>query len=290
MIISVSGVEFVYKGQPALKHVTCEVLPGEVLAIFGVNGAGKSTLLKCMNHYLEEQKRCALLDKKEIAMVHRNERARNLGYVPRRGEEEMIVFDAVLFGRKPWLGWKASESDLEIVDRAIHLLGLGPLALRPLSTLSAGEAQKLLIARALAREAEVLLLDEPTSSLDVKNQVEIMALLKRVAREYNLTAAVSIHDLNLALRFADRFLMLKDGLIHSVTETSGISREMIREVCGIDVHLGEIGGRPVAVPVYEPIPETSSPSKGWRKTLRKTGSIGTRTSHSERIDGDQQGS
>ena len=253
MILSVGGIAFAYNGRPVLKDVTCEVLPGEILAILGVNGAGKSTLLKCMNGILKAQKGCVFLDKQNVALMERNERARNFGYVPQhRGEEEMTVFDAVLLGRKPWIGWSASERDLEIVDRVIHLLGLEPLALRPLRTLSGGEAQKVLIARALAQEPEVLLLDEPTNSLDVKNQVEIMTLLKRVVREHRLIATVSIHDLNLALRFADRFLMLKDGSVYTITEPDRISREMIRDVYGIDVLLGNIGGWPVAVPINEP--------------------------------------
>ena len=253
MILSVAGIEFSYNGRPVLKDVTCEVLPGEILAVLGVNGAGKSTLLKCMNGILKAQKGCVLLDKQEVALMERNERARNFGYVPQhRGEEEMVVFDAVLLGRKPWIGWSASErtwrswTGSSISWRS----SLSPSALY--STLSGGEAQKVLIARALAQEPEVLLLDEPTNSLDVKNQVEIMALLKRVVREHKLIAAVSIHDLNLALRFADRFLMLKDGSVYAITETSGISREMIRDVYGIDVLLGDIGGWPVAVPINEP--------------------------------------
>ncbi len=252
MILSVDGIEFAYNGSPVLKDVTCEVRPGEILAILGVNGAGKSTLLKCMNGLLKARKGCVLLDKQGVGLMDRNERARNFGYVPQhRGQEEMIVFDAVLLGRKPWIGWSASDRDLEIADRVIHLLGLENLALRPVRTLSGGEARKVLVARALAQEPEVLLLDEPTNSLDVKNQIEIMTLLKRVVREHKLIAAVSIHDLNLALRFADRFLMLKDGSVYATTETGGISRDMIRDVYGIEVLLGEIGGWPVAVPVSE---------------------------------------
>jgi iron complex transport system ATP-binding protein len=251
MIISVGDVKFVYRRHANLKDDICEVLQGEILAILGVNGSGKSTLLKYMNHFLEGRKRCVLVNKEEYAFTHRIEMARDFGYVPHRGHDEMTLFDAVLFGRKPWLGWEAVKEDLLVVERITHLLGLDSLALRPISTLSAGEAQKLLIARALAREAEVLLLDEPTSSLDVKNQVEIMTVLKRVVREYKLVAAVSIHDLNLALRFADRFLMIKDGSIYAITETNGVSPDLIREVCGIDVLLGEIGGWPVAVPAYE---------------------------------------
>lgn len=252
MILSVNGIEFAYNGRPVLDNVTCEVLPGEILAVLGVNGAGKSTLLKCMNRILKARKGSVLLGGQEVALMERNERARNFGYVPQhRKDEEMIVFDAVLLGRKPWINWTASDKDMEVVDRVIHILGLEPLALRPMRTLSGGEAQKVLIARALAQEPEVLLLDEPTNSLDVRNQVEIMNLLKRVVREHKLVAAVSIHDLNLALRFADRFLMLKDGSVYATTETGGVSREMIRDVYGIDVLLGEVGGWPVAVPLNE---------------------------------------
>ncbi len=252
MILSIAGVEFSYNGHPVLRDIRFRVEAGQILAVLGVNGAGKSTLLKCVNRVLKPAGGSILLDGREIREMDRNHLARRFGYVPqRRQEEEMLVFDAILLGRKPHIKWTASAKDMEIVERVIHDMGLTALALRPVNKLSGGEAQKVLIGRALAQEPDVLLLDEPTTSLDVKNQLEIMGLLAKTVKERNLLALVSIHDLNMALRFADRFLMLKDGAVYGVVGRNEVTEEMIREVYGVDVTLGTIGGWPVAVPIGE---------------------------------------
>ena len=159
------------------------------------------------------------------------------------------MFEAVLLGRRPYIRWAASERDYQVVDRVLGLLQLETLALRPLDSLSGGETQKVLLARALAQEPDVLLLDEPTSNLDLKNQLEVLHLISGAVREQGLSAVVSIHDLNLALRLGDTFLLLRDGRVHTIAPRQGLTREIIREVYGVEVEFGEIAGHPVVVMV-----------------------------------------
>ena len=134
-----------------------------------------------------------------------------------------------------------------MVERVLGLMQMGDLALRPLDSLSGGETQKVLLARALAQEPDVLLLDEPTSNLDLRNQLEALRLISRAVREQGLAAIVSIHDLNLALRLGDVFLLLRDGLVHAMAPREGLTCEIIREVYGVEVEMGEMAGHPVVV-------------------------------------------
>jgi iron complex transport system ATP-binding protein len=189
---------------------------------------------------------------RDLDDMSRTEAARHIGYVPQhRADEEMVVFDAVLLGRKPHIRWAATSRDMEITEQVIAQTGLSPLAMRPVNRLSGGEAQKVIIARALAQEPKVLLLDEPTNSLDVRNQLEIMGILGNLTKARGLVTIVSIHDLNLALRFADRFLLIKDGFICSAVDRNHLSPEMIGDAYGIEVVLSEIAGFPIAVPVND---------------------------------------
>jgi iron complex transport system ATP-binding protein len=139
---------------------------------------------------------------------------------------------------------------MHVVERILKLMGLEEYALRALSTLSGGEAQKVIIARALAQEPKVLLLDEPTSSLDMRNQLEVMNLVSTVVRTEGVSAVVAIHDLNLALRFADLFLILKDGSIHAMGLKEALTPEVLEEVYGVHSILRVVEGYPVIIPVH----------------------------------------
>jgi len=250
MILTVGGVSFSYNGLPVLRDVSFELLPGQTLGLLGVNGAGKTTLLKCLNRILKPRRGVVMLAGQDLSRLSGDHVARLVGYVPQRHHPAgLSVFDAVLLGRRPHIKWQATRRDLAVVEEVIRALRLEDLALRPVENLSGGEVQKVVIARALAQEPEVLLLDEPTSSLDLRNQLEVMELITGAVRERNLAAVVSIHDVNLAFRHLESLLLLKDGRIHFLARAEEITPEMIRQVYGVEVALGRLAGRPVVIPL-----------------------------------------
>ncbi|MBU2621157.1 MAG: ABC transporter ATP-binding protein [Proteobacteria bacterium] len=251
MMLSVAGIEFSYNSHQVVKDIGFQLDKGEVLGVLGVNGAGKSTLLKCLNKVLNPQKGSVFLNHEEILNMKGTEIAKRMAYMPQKYyEESLTVFDAVLLGRKPHISWSATDKDFQIVEEILTSMNLESFALRPVNSLSGGEMQKVLIARALAQEPKVLLLDEPTSNLDVRNQFEVMAMIRRIVKERELSAVVSIHDLNLAFHFADIFLMMKHHRVYRFIQKKDATPEMIREVYNIDVSIAEIEGHQVVVPLY----------------------------------------
>ncbi len=249
MILSVANIRFQYNSRPVLRDVSLELERGQILAVLGVNGAGKSTLLKCINRILVPQQGVVRVEGTDVRQLKGRERARRFGYVPQKyPDTALTVFEAVLLGRKPYIRWSASERDYEVVERTLGLLQLEGLSQRPLDSLSGGEVQKVLLARALAQEPDVLLLDEPTSNLDPRNQLEALRLISGAVREQGLSAVVCLHDLNLALRLGDSFLLLRDGRVHALVRSGEeLTPRVIREVYGVEVELGRMAGYPVVV-------------------------------------------
>lgn len=250
MKLVADGIHFSYNGHPVLSNISFSIGAGEVVCVLGINGAGKSTLIKCLNRILTPRQGDVLLEGESLLSMNRTRVARRVGYVPQRHPDtRMSVFEAVLMGRKPHMGWKTEAEDYAVVEEIIEKIGLAPMAMRCVGDLSGGELQKVVIARALAQTPKILLLDEPTSSLDLKNQLEVMGLIRDIVKGEGLSAIVAIHDLNIAVRFGDRFLMLKDHRVQALAEREELSAEMIREVYGVDVVLREIDERTVVIPV-----------------------------------------
>ena len=244
-------ITFGYGNRMILQDLTLTLEAGRFIAILGVNGSGKSTLLKNLNGILTPKYGTVLVDGKELSQMSGNEVARHIGYMPQKSApSSCTVFDAVLLGRKPHISWNVGDKDLKVVNESLHRLGLETYALRRTTELSGGELQKVCIARALAQEPKVLLLDEPISHLDIKNQMDTLSLLQQIASELLLTVVVVIHDLGLALRFADRFILLKEGSLYAAGDSRIITGESIREVFHIDVRLHQIDGIPIVVTTY----------------------------------------
>ena len=147
------------------------------------------------------------------------------------------------------MGWEVGSGDLVLVKEILKKLSLDHLSLRDLDTLSGGELQKVSLARALAQQPKLLLLDEPTSNLDLRNQLEVTELLSTITKEEGISAVVSMHDINLALRFAHRFIMLKDGEVHAFGGKEIITPDNIHSTYKVDVCVEEIDGRPIVIPL-----------------------------------------
>ncbi|MEA4906396.1 MAG: ABC transporter ATP-binding protein [Anaerolineaceae bacterium] len=250
MILSVQGIQFHYPGHPVLDEASFSVEKGEVLAVLGTNGTGKTTLLKCINRILHPAAGAVWIDDQPLTTLSRNALAQRIGYVEQqRSGMRCTVFNAVLLGRKPYIRWDITQADMAIVSQALDTLGLADYALRFLDELSGGELQKVVIARALAQEPDLLLMDEPTSSLDLKNQLEVLHLVRQITRERGIAAVVAMHDLNLALRFADRFLLLKDRRIYAAGGPEVMTAENIETVYAVPVVIASHGDNQVIIPV-----------------------------------------
>ena len=250
MILNVQGIRFHYPCRPVLEEASFSVERGEVLAVLGTNGTGKTTLLKCINRILMPAAGTVLIDDESTALLSRNALAQKIGYVEQqRSGSRATVFNAVLLGRKPYIRWDITQRDMEIAGQALTSLGLADYALRYMDELSGGELQKVVIARALAQEPDILLMDEPTSSLDLKNQIEVVNLIRQISRERGIAAVVAMHDLNLALRFADRFILLKDKTIYAAGGSEVMTPETIEAVYAVPVTIAAYNGSRVVIPL-----------------------------------------
>lgn len=252
MKLKVNNIEFAYNSIPVLENVSMELKHAEVLGIVGPNGTGKSTLIRCIDRILNPKRGSILLDDRNISKMSRIEIARRIGYVPQslKGVFPASVIDTILMGRRPYLGWKSSKKDLDYVLEVLELLGMMEFAMRDINEISGGQQQKVLIARALAQEADILLLDEPTSNLDIKHQLEVMEVMKNIVKSKGISAVMALHDLNLASRYADRIIMMKEGRIFAIGDPASVlTVENIKQVYGVQALVKGDGERPYIIPI-----------------------------------------
>lgn len=238
-----------YRNKSVLHEIGFSIEQGQVVAVLGPNGVGKTTLLKCLNRILKVRQGTVLLDGESLLDLSTMDIARRVGYVPQRVETgRLTAFDAILLGRRPHIGWDVTPRDLAIVDAVLTKLGMEALRLAYLDEMSGGELQKVAIARALVQEPKVLLLDEPTSNLDLKNQVDILTTIREIVRDHKIAAVMTMHDLNQALRFADTFIFIKNGAVYIHGNQDVITPLVIEEVYGLPVIIGELGGIRCVIP------------------------------------------
>ncbi|HQF17136.1 MAG TPA: ABC transporter ATP-binding protein [Methanotrichaceae archaeon] len=256
MIIKLQAKEIVfgYDSNPVLDSVSFEIAPSKLVTIVGPNGSGKSTLIKCINKIVSPQGGSILIDRREVAKMTRMEVARYLSYVPQSSVRifPTNVFDTILMGRRPHIGWLGSERDEEKVWDVLQLLNIERLAMNNFSELSGGQQQKVLIARALVQEAEVMLLDEPTSNLDIWHQLDVMNIIRDVVKKKEITAIMALHDLNLASYYSDRIIMMKRGKIVAVGDPhSVITEENIASVYRVQAAVRKLSDRPMIMPLRQ---------------------------------------
>lgn len=260
--LRLDAVTFAYRHTPIFDRFQLSVAEGEMLGILGPNGTGKTTLLRLAAGSLRPGSGTVESLGRNLGTIPPRERARTIGVVP---QESHLFFDfnvgeVVLMGRGPHLGFLGLEGprDREIAQAVMARTDVLHLADRPFRTLSGGERQRVVVARALAQQPRILLLDEPTAFLDLKHQVAIYGLLERLNREEGLTLVVATHDVNLAARYCRRLLLLHRGRIHADGTPAEVLRsENLRTVFGVDVEVraDPSTGLPHVVPVAAVHPE-----------------------------------
>ena len=248
-MLNVENLSFHYRNGPEiLRQVSFSLEDGQFLAILGNNGAGKSTMLKCFNQILRVEGGHVWMDGEDLLTMTHREVAQRVAFVSQNiPSTQMTVHDVVMLGRRPYMRWGFTEEDHRIVHEAMDRLHLSDMRGRFLNELSGGERQKVMLARALAQQPKVLLLDEPTSSLDIQNQYQVLDIVRDICRTSTITAVMVIHDLNLALRFCDRFLLLKDGQVYRSGDSSLLDRQALREVYGVNAHVATVEGKSIVL-------------------------------------------
>lgn len=242
------GMDFGYtRDTDILKGIDLEMCNPQLISVIGPNGAGKTTLIHCLNKLLSPTKGTVLIDDRDVSGYKAKELAKKIGYVPYTSGDSfpMSVVDTVLMGRNPHKKWNTLHEDMKIVEEALEMMDISDLAMRPFNELSAGQHQRVMLARGLAQQPEVLLLDEPTANLDIKHQMDVIRLLKKQSVLKGIMVVMISHDINIAAKYSDNIIMMRDGEIFAVgTPQDVITAENIKAVYGVDSQLIDHGGRP----------------------------------------------
>lgn len=252
MNLEIRDLAFGYQKHPVFEHVSMSVREVSFGCIIGPNGVGKSTLLKCLNGILSPSAGTITLDGQSVRSMSLRERAAHFGYVPQftAVSSGLTVLETVITGRMPKMQAKASARDIAAAEAILRELNLTDFAMRDMFRLSGGERQRVLVARALAQEPELMLLDEPTSNLDLHYQLETMEILRDLTRQKGIAVLAVIHDLNAVARYADQvFLLSRSGIAAAGTPEEVINEENMRSAFGVQSAFSRIAGHQVMVPI-----------------------------------------
>lgn len=239
MEINIKNLNFSYENKEVLKNISLNFKKGKIYTILGPNGTGKSTLLKIINRWLKVPSNKVFYDDIDINLLKTNDIARRVAVIPQENslQVDFLVEEIVLMGRYVHLGRFENEKnkDFKIADKAMKNTNTYALKNRNINKISGGEKQKVIVARALAQETQVILLDEPVSQLDLYHQLDIMNIIQNLVTKEKKTAIYILHDINLAVEFSDELIFMKEGRIFSKGIPDKILNEgLIKEIYGVD--------------------------------------------------------
>lgn len=254
-LLRAEHIKIKFKDKEVINDFSVSIEKGRIYSIIGPNGSGKTTLLRTMSRNLKPDKGNMYLDGKSIFSLKTKKIARRLAVLSQgnNGITDVTVRNLVVYGRyahKEW--WQGSnEEDRKIVDWALETTGMKEYEKRKVCTLSGGERQRAWVAMAIAQKPEILLLDEPTTFLDICHQLELLELVSELNKEYGITVLMVLHDINQAARYSDELIVIKDGKLYTRgSPCEIITAEMLRSVfnVGSDISIDKYSGRPVFYP------------------------------------------
>jgi iron complex transport system ATP-binding protein len=249
-IIELRNISFSYNSKTVISNVSHDYIKGSFTAVMGPNGSGKTTLIKLMNGLLKPDMGEIILNDNPLLKTKRELIAQKMAYVPQQQTNVFpsTVFDTVLLGRKPYISWNPKKRDKEIVSSVLLKLGLADIAFKDINQLSGGQRQRVFIARALAQEPQIILLDEPTANLDLQHQHQVMALLQELSNA-GITIIIAIHDINLALKYCSQFMLLDNGILVANGAKQILTKNMIEKIYKVKVHMIEKEKETFVIPI-----------------------------------------
>jgi iron complex transport system ATP-binding protein len=241
-MLKINNLSVFYGDRQILHDIQLEVKSGEIVVLLGPNGAGKSTLIRSVSGVIPIRKGNIFVDQKDVTSLSTMERARHISVVPQAVSipPAFNVWETVLLGRTPYLNFlgQTSAKDEAIARQALEQVDVLHLIEKRMNEISGGEQQRVLLARTLAQDTPILLMDEPTTHLDISHQVDLLKLITKQAREKNLTVLIALHDLNLASMFADRIAIVQNGLLCVAgTPQETLTSKIINSVYNVPVHV-----------------------------------------------------
>lgn len=249
MKIEIEDLSYAYKltSNPVIHDINLTLEKPGLYCIVGPNGVGKSTMIKCINKIFKPTTGKVYINDTDVATMKLKEVAKLVGYVPVQTQDvfSMPVVDAILLGRQNRARWRTTSDDLEIASRVMSMMGIEDLAMRSFNQLSAGQHQKVAIARGLVQQTDVLLLDEPTANLDVKHQVYVSELLRGLAIQDKKIVLMISHDLNISAKYAHEVIVMGNGTIIETGDPQDvITEDLVSKLYNVDCKIVEDEGRP----------------------------------------------
>lgn len=249
MTLETHDLGFSYGSKTVLDGINLAMERGDFVSILGPNGVGKTTLLKCLCRIHKLRDGSVLVDGQDINSMSLRDLSKHISYVPQQSFASMTtVYDTILLGRRPYIDWSVTDKDINMVWEIIELFHMEDYALKYTDEISGGELQKVNISRAIAQNARTIILDEPTNNLDMANQHVIMHLLSELVRRKQMCVIMTMHDINIALRYSNKFIFIKDGKVVASGGVEVVTPQNIENVYGVEVEIMEKDGYKIAIP------------------------------------------